>query len=369
MIRVQIYRTAILVVGLFAATRTTVAQPDAYVISQQSFVRLIPLYQHWSVGSEMAFSQLGVGLSAYAPLSQELGLTVHAAHVTTTGDVTSLGGLADTKLSLNYYIEKPGVVLSCGVSLPTGKSELTQEEFETSLLISNDVFDLQTPNVGQGLTIQPGLAWAASFGDNLSIGAGASYHYRAKYKPLAEYGDYDPGDELLLTAGIDVRLGETSSLAADVVFTKYGADKLDEEDVFASGSRISTNVQFRKSIGQHELLISTRYRSLSVNDIAIAGALVAEEGKVAPNLLDVSGRFHLRVSGNVSVSLFAEGRFYQETASTLSGVNLFGVGLAPEIQVSSHMTIPARVKFQFGKLKNGDSITGMELGLGIAVMF
>ena len=236
MVRTNTYRITLLLTAclLVAMPNLSIAQSDSYVISQQSFVRLVPLFQQWSIGSDTRFSQSGVGFSAYAPLGRELGLTVQTSHASTSGDVTSLNGLADAKLSLNYHIERPGLVLSCGISLPTGKSSLTQDEFETSLLISNEVFDLQIPNVGQGLTVQPSLAWATSLGDKFSIGAGASYHYRGKYKPLADYGDYDPGDELLFTAGADVRLGETTILAADVVFTTYGADKLDGEAVFAS---------------------------------------------------------------------------------------------------------------------------------------
>jgi hypothetical protein len=371
MTRNETYRTTLflIVILLVVASGPAGAQSESYVIGQQPFLRLIPLFQHWSIGNDMSFSQLGVGFAAYMPLSQDLGINLQTSHVSTSGDLTSLSSIADAKLSLNYYIEKPGVVLSCGVNLPTGKKGLTQDEFETSLLISNEVFDLQIPNVGQGLTVQPGLAWATSLGDKFSIGAGASYQYRAKYKPLADYGDYDPGDEVLLTAGVDFRLGETSTLAADVVFTAYGTDKLDDEDVFASGSKIAANAQFRKSLGQHELLISTRYRSLSPGQIGFAGTLVPEEENVIPDMFDISARFRLRVNNSLAVAFRADGRFYQQTAKTVSGVNLFGVGLAPEITVSPNIMIPIRAKVQFGRLENGDSLVGTELGLGISVLF
>jgi len=371
MTRTKIYPATLflIVVLLVVASGPAAAQSESYIIGQQPFLRLIPLFQHWSIGNDMSFSQLGFGFAAYAPLSQDLGISLQTSHVSTSGDLASLSGIADAKLSLNYHIENPGLVLSCCVNLPTGKSGLTQDEFETSLLISNDVFDLQIPNVGQGLTVQPGIAWATSLGDKFSMGAGASYQYRAKYKPLADYGDYDPGDEVFLTAGVDFRPGETSTFAADVVFTTYGADKLDGEDVFASGSKIAANAQFRKSFSQHELLISTRYRSLSPGQIGIAGTLVPEEEKVFPDLLDISARFCLRVSNSLVVAFRADGRFYQQTASTLSGVNLFGVGLAPEITVSPSIMIPIRAKVQFGRLENGESLIGTELGLGIGLLF
>lgn len=359
----------LIVFMLVAASSPAGAQSESYVIAQQPFLRLTPLFQHWSIGDNMKFSQIGVGLSAYAPLHQDFGLSVQTSHVNTSGDLTSLSGVADVKVSLNYYIEKPGVVLSCGVSLPTGKNGLTQDEFETSLLISNDVFDLQIPNVGQGLTVQPGFAWASSLGEKFSVGAGASYQYRAKYKPLADYGDYDPGDEVLLTAGFDFRLGETSTFVTDVVFTAYGADKLDNEDVFASGNRFSANAQFRKNFGLHELLISARYRSLSAGQIGIAGALVPEEEKAIPDVFNASARFHVRMNNSLAVAFLAEGRFYQQTASTLSGVSIVGVGVEPEITVAPNITIPIRARLQFGKLKNDDSLFGTELGLGIGVLF
>ena len=97
--------------------------------------------------------------------------------------------------------------------------------------------------------------------------------------------------------------------------------------------------------------------------------MVSEEEKVIPNVLDVSARFHLRVNNSVSLALLAEGRFYQKTASVFSGVNIVGVGVGPELQVSDHVSLPAKAKVQFGKLQSGDSIIGFELGLGIAVSF
>lgn len=358
-----------LIVPLFLLASQTLAQNDAYVVSQQGVVRLMPLYQSWSVGDGVKFSEASAVISLYTPLSRVASVSVRAAGGGSSGDVNSLSGLADGQVTVNYHLERANVVLSLGVNLPSGKKKLTQEEFETSGLISNTIFHMQIPGFGSGFGIDPGVIWAVPVSEEFVLGLGASYQYKGKFQPLEEFGDYDPGDEILVTGGCDVKVGEGAAFSLDAVFTTYGKDKLDGEEVFAAGNKVAVNAQFRKQFRVDELWLLVRYRSRGKAQIQLGNIFVPEDEKTEPDQFEISGSYTIGISDRFSLSILAEGRFYQKTPADFSGVTLGGVGLAPTFKVSENLSIPARFKFLTGKTKDAKTLTGIEAGIGVVVSF
>ena len=45
------------------------------------------------------------------------------------------------------------LVFSLGANLPSGKSELTREEFQTSIVLSRNFFPFHVPSFGQGFSV------------------------------------------------------------------------------------------------------------------------------------------------------------------------------------------------------------------------
>jgi hypothetical protein len=358
-----------LIVALFLLASQALAQNDGYVVSQQGFVKLLPLYQSWSVGDGVKFSEASAVISLYTPLSRVASVSVRTAGGGSSGDVTSLGGLADGQVSVNYHLERANVVLSLGINLPSGKKKLTQEEFETSRLISNTIFHMQIPGFGSGFGIDPAMIWAMPVSEEFVLGLGASYQYKGKFQPLQEFGDYDPGDEILVTGGCDVKVGEGTTLSLDAVLTTYGKDKLDGEEVFAAGNNVLVNAQFRKQFTVDELWLFVRYRSRGKGQFQVGNALVSEDEKTEPNQFEISGSYTLGISEMLSLSILAAGRFYQETPAEFSGISLGGVGLAPVLKLSDSFAIPARIKYLAGKTKNDKTLTGIEAGIGVMISF
>ncbi|MBM2840809.1 MAG: hypothetical protein HW412_1337 [Bacteroidetes bacterium] len=358
-----------LIASLFSLAGHALAQNDAYVVSQQGVVNLLPLYQSWSVGDGVKFSEASAAISLYTPLSRVASVSIRAAGGGSSGDVTKLSGLADGQVSASYHLERANVVLSLGVNLPSGKKKLTQEEFETSGLISNPIFHMQVPNFGTGFNIDPGIIWAMPVSETVVLGLGASYQYKGKFQPLEEFGDYDPGDEILVTGGVDARLSEGTTLSADLVFTAYGKDKLDGTDVFAAGRKIVVNAQFRKQFTVDELWLLARYRSRGKAQMQLGNIFATEDEKTEPDQFEFSASYTIGINNSFSLSILAEGRFYQETPADFSGVTLGGVGLAPTFKVSENLSIPARFKFFTGTTKNDKTLTGVEAGVGVIIGF
>jgi len=198
------------------------------IVNQQRYIQMFPLYQSWSDASEAQFSEFTIPFSAYFPLNRNLSVDLRTHQAIADGDhLQKVSGMTDTQVSFNYYVESLNIVFNLGLNVPSGKKELTLAEFMTSLVLSSHYYNFSAPNFGQGLNITPGLTWARPIADNLVLGLGASYQYKGDFKPLKGMSDdYNPGDEVLLTGGLDVRLDETTSLSADLIYINYIADKL-----------------------------------------------------------------------------------------------------------------------------------------------
>ena len=343
--------------------------PGAQQNNRQGSLTVFPVFQRWSVQDGNAFSETSVEFSLFQPIGRQTTISLRGAGASAGGDITSLSGLADAQLAIQHRLEKQHLVLSLGFNLPSGHKELTSDEFQTSLLLSNRFFDLQTPNFGTGLNINPGVIWAFQMSENVVLGLGGSYQYKGKFKPLEGLGDYDPGDEFLLTAGMDVAPGSTETASVDIVFTAYGKDKLDGEEVFASGNKVVANLQYRKYYDYDQLRVLARYRTRARNEFAVGSSLVAEPEKTDPDEFDLVGSYTIWFSESVSMGVLGEGRFYQVTAASFPGKNLFGIGVTPVFAVSSAIKIPSRLKFQFGSLDGGSSVSGIEIGAGVEVMY
>jgi hypothetical protein len=342
----------------------------ADVISRQRFIRIMPVYQRWTIAPDTAFSELSIPVMIYLPVRYNWSVSLSGSRAAVKGDdFADLNGLADTQLSTSYHVESANLLLSFGVNLPSGKSALTLPQLTTSAVLSSNVFQFQVPNFGQGLNISPGFTWALPVRENFVLGFGGSYQYKGQFAPLTASGlKYDPGDEMLLTGGFDTRLSTNTTLTGDVIFTFYGKDKINGGEILGPGNKLVANLQFRRYFGFNELGFLARYRSRAKNDLLVNGVLTPENVKTNPDQVEVAGHYHRRFTSEVAMRFFAEGRFYQNTPA-VAGVKLFGAGLAPSLTLSENFQLLAQLKYQTGSFKEGASVSGLEAGAGLLVNF
>ena len=176
------------------------------------------------------------------------------------------------------------------------------------MLFSNSLFNLQVPVLGQGLNINPGLAWVVPVGETVVLGLAGSFQYRGPYKPREGLGEYDPGDEITASAGLDFRVNETVSVSTDFVFSAYTADKFDGAKVFASGNAYWVNVQYRQLSGRTSCRYSPGYRTKSKGQIAGVGGLVDEKEQAGTRPARPLGAIPRRVQRRGSTSRSASRR-------------------------------------------------------------
>jgi len=355
-----------LCVSLLLCAAPLLAQTDQYIISRQGTVSITPVYQRWTGrNSGLGFSEFSTILSAYLPLGRNASLNLSGGGAASGGDVSKMSGLTDFQIGGNYYLESINTVFSLGINAPTGKKELTHDQFVTSILFSEPLFNMQVPVWGQGLNINPGVSWVFPVSDNVVLGLAAAYQYRGKYKPLENSGFYAPGGEVSASLGADYKINEISSLSADFMFTSYGTDKYNDAQVFASGNSYWVNLQYRRYFRENELDVFAGYRSTSKGKVAGVGGLVSEAERLEPGRFEAFGQFRQVVHPRLVMNYVAEVRIYESTAEAYSGSKVAGVGLGPTFTLPSGLYFPVIVKVDFGNLRGGGSIFGFDGRVGI----
>lgn len=360
---------AALFMVLVTAGQFVQAQVDSRSGDHRSVLSIVPVFHSWSLGDDMTMSQFTTIIALSQPIGNSSSLTLRASPSSTGGDPTRLSGLTDMQVRATHALEEVRLVLSLGVNLPTGKTELTGEEFASSMILSSPALSWSAPGFGQGLNLQPGVVWAIPFGETVVGGLGFAYHYKGAFKAIKEYEEFDPGDEIAATGGVDVQLAEATNVSADVLFSLYGADKLGSDEVFKAGGKVVATMQFSKGIGQDELAILVRYRTRGKSEVGFAGSLVSAEQEMEPNQVDVHVQYGLFMSDQLRIHVAVGAKLQSETPAELSGASLFGARVSPDFTLSRSFGVAPWVRYQAGTAKTDRSIKGIDAGLGMRVTF
>ena len=341
------------------------AQNDAlYMSSRQPPIRISigALYQSY-MEADTSLSEVSIPLAVSFPIGPNLGVSLIASQASASGDaVESLSSISDAQVGLSYYqqVGESSVVVSLGVNLPSGKSELTQDEFQTSIFLSQHFYNFRVPGFGQGFNVSPGVVVAFPVSENAVFGVGASYQIKGAYKPIEGMGDYDPGDEILLTGGFDYRAGRTTNFSADVTYTIYGSDTFDATDVFSPGDKVTATAQLLSYLGANELRLVARYRSISKSSRPAVVGAADEELRTLPAQVLLRGAYRHKLSPTFTLGVLAQARLFDETDS-FSAKTLFDVGLTPEFALSDKVALRLRALYTLG------DFTGFEAGGGLAI--
>lgn len=360
-----IFFSTIIIILIFA---NFVVGEDAYIISQSGFLKIMPLYQTWKIADNFTVSETSFPLFIYYPVTRQMSISLQGNQANVAGDVAAMNGITDLQLAVNYQWQE-NLVFNVGLNVPSGKNELTTPEFQTSALLSLNHFAFQVPNFGQGFNASPGLTWALPLGEKAVFGLGASYQYKGKFKPLKGMtDDYDPGDEILVTSGIDLLLSEKTTFSIDAVYIFFGEDKINSQKVYRSGNKILINARFRTRVNFNELVVMAHYRSKSKNSYVIGGIFQEELDNTTPDQIDVAGHYRMRLNPKFYAAVLAEVRSFQPTPF-MDGVTIIGAGIAPEVFLSKNITAPIKVKYDWGTINSSTDISGMEIGLGLLFKF
>lgn len=334
--------------------------------SQERPTRIMfqPTYQRYEDG-EQVITEWSAPVVAVVPFQDRWQLSVRGGGAWAGGDdLETLAGLSDVRVALSYAqpVSDGSLIVTANVSAPTGKQELTSEEFNTARVLSRNLYRFRVPSFGQGLGAGTGLTWAVPVTDDVVVGIGGMFRYHGSYTPTAaSQTEYDPGEEGRITGGIDVRLGEGSALSADASLYLYGTDTAGSVERFSAGNQVSVRVQYLHQREQNTLRITGHYRDQEKSTIPL------RQGddralQVLPTRALVQGQYTVELSGAVDLELSAAGRWYDET-SVYESQTVGTVGLAPRVSLGDVIRVSPRAAYTTG------SITGLEGGLGLTAQF
>ena len=339
------------------------AQTAPSLTSQQPPVRVIvePAYQQASDEAQ-TLSQWSTRIAAIVPVTDGLQLHLRSMAAASAGkDMSSVQGLDDVELGALYArpIGLGSLVGSIDVDLPTGKRELSPSELETTIAMSQNVYDFRVPSLGQGLGVNPSLTWAVPLGDDVMAGVGVAYHYHGAYRPFSQMdGDYDPGDEVEVFVGADVRIARVHAVSGDISFTRFGIDTIGGERRYDPGYRLSGTLQYLYQQGFTTVRVLGKYQDWAESRIFVTGLGagapdVTSGGKVVPSEWLARVRVGILASERVRLQFRLDGHRYEETL--LNDELLVGsAGLGTTFRLSDQFYLTPSAGYTMG------DVTGFE---------
>ena len=361
-----------LLILVFTGIRTnaSVVQHQVFEIDQRNIFSVQPVYQEWQDDYGYQLSEISVPVFLSCKIGKNSNLTVQTGKAYIRNNLLNdFNGSVDTQIGISHFLKTENIILHGQFNLPSGKENLTAEEFESAYILSLNQFNFRMPGFGQGYNFSLGMGWASPLDDVFVFGIGAAFLYRGSYHPLADLEDrYQPGSELILTGGIDYRINTTSTLSADLTYTLYGTDKIAGVGVFDAGNQLGVKVIFKRFIRFNLLQLALRYRSRGKNNIAIAGALFEERERSMPQQVEFEGIYKMSIQSALSAGILLDIR-YSEKTSAFSGVMLYGVGVVPEFIINREWRIPFHIQYFYGRDTESEDFTGLEFSAGVLYFF
>lgn len=327
------------------------------------------VYEGRTLNDSTNFSEFTNGFWIGYFFSKDTKVALTSRYASVGGDVNSIKGFSDSQVLVKHSFAEQNIGIEGGVNVPSGKTKLTNDEFLTSRIISQNIFAMNTSNFGQGLNTFLGFTWTNPVSEQVVLGAGLSYQLKSEYQPLEDIPDkYSPSNEISVTGGLDIKLTEVSTLTGDITGIFYGSDELNDEKVFTAGNRFIFNTLYKHHMGYDAISVNLLYRLMSVDKIEGAGEILDDE-KVNPNQLYAALSYFQRVNSGFSINYSAFISLYEKTISYFSGYTMYGVMLTPEFRVSQQIRIPIILRFSTASADDKPTFTNFDIGSGIKINF
>jgi hypothetical protein len=353
-------------VGIAAAA--TLAPLSAYAQLSSASFRVAPQFVSYTFdieGSKSTISQIAVPVAFAVPIGSRFSFDVATAFATATfdvdgGDESTISGLTDTQVRLNYTLPGDAIMFTAGVNVPTGQYKVEEDKLAAAGQIGNDFLAFPISSFGNGFGGTGGVAIAKSLG-TWNVGLGASFRKSFEFDAF-ESGSttvtFTPATEIRVRAGLDRDIsGGRVMLGA--VFSQFGEDECDGcggvTTTAASGARIIGQAGIDKAIGSAQLYLGGWVLHRAEGE-QLGGTAPAEtiEDVILALGFNVGGLF---LEPNVEV------RLRQSDGETGS---LFYGGLRTRIRSGSLEFSPSAA---FGMGTAGDvDITGLKAGMTIRIV-
>lgn len=314
-------------------------------------------FQTWSKSpsedKSYSVSQFSLPLSVKYAVTRDIAVDLISSTIFSSAEDNSLSGLRDLKARTVMMLADDRVMMSLGVNMPIGKSDLSKDGEAVSTLLADRSMKFRYSNLGEGFDISANGGVAQKIG-SMVVGGGAGYLKKGEYK-LMEGTDekYHPGDQITVTAGTDL-IAAPLLIRADATYTAYQPDKLNAEEVYQEESKIAIQGSAYLSTPKAQVLASGRY-TLRGTPKTLQDESLEDDVSIYGNQADFRG--YLRVpftdalSGMLLTDLIIIGKNENDANDAL--VTGLGAGIGYRIGNISRISLEGR--YYFGSADSGDS--------------
>ncbi len=342
-------------------------------ISQQqnASVRTSFVLQRWDVENvDDAIIEDTFPIEIVYSLRENLNLQInHFPAICKYGEA-EMSGLSDTWLRAAYGFAGNNALVSLGIGVPTGKTELNNTELILARVLSEEPFKFQLPVFGQGFTMTAGAMYAMPINDELTVGGGLNFVYRNSYKFSTEQIEaYNPGEQIGANLGLDYKITENISSNIDLMYNYYTEDKIKDTQIYKSGPRFSTRLGLIYQAENSYYWMQAMYQTKAKNEIysLLNNKLMPEpkNSNITLRELLIGGKYQF--TDKFSLSVNGEVRSYVENEYIHGWADIAGGGIIGEYLLTETFSLFSGLKLLFGDIELAGvnpSVQGVEIQLG-----
>jgi hypothetical protein len=335
-------------------------------LSMASF-RVAPQFVSYTfdaAGEKSTISQFAIPIAFAMPISERFSFDVATAFASATfdadgGEKSTISGLTDTQLRLNFTLPGDAILITAGINLPTGQYKVEENKIAPAGQIGNDFLAFPVSSFGNGFGGTGGVAFAKPLG-TWNLGVGASFRKSFEFDAF-ESGSttvtFTPATEFRVRAGLDREI-TGGRLILGAVFSEFGEDKCEGcagGTTAATGARIIGQAAIDKDLGGKQLYVGGWV--LHRNEGEQLGGIAPAE-----NIEDVMVALGFN-AGSLFLEPSVEARFRQIDGET--GTLFYG-GIRTRLQSGSLEFSPS-IAIGTGSLGDVD-ISGLKAGMTIRVV-
>lgn len=334
-----------------------------------SFSSLVE-YRSWKKNfedSSIKVSQFSSPSIIKVPISRNLALDFTGSFVLSKAENNELSGLSDIKTRAVIMLLKDSVMLSTGVSIPNGKSNMGMEEIAVSELLSDKIMGFRYNKLGEGLDFNIAGGFAQAFGP-VTFGAGAGYLIKGEYKYIEDKDmKYKPGDQTNITVGFDLLL-EPILLRSDVTYITYQIDKNNGSDFFKEGSKLSIAENILITMGRLSILFSGKY--INRGKVKILYLEPDIEKKTLGNEFDLIGMISYKLIDAVNLNLLTESILISDSDTKNDSAAVLGFGGGFIIKFTKRSFLDISGKYYIGNSnKDNTDLKGFSTTIYLRLVF
>lgn len=305
-------RLTIIIAVLVLVTALAPCGFGQVVYGQKAWGGTRAVYSSWTIGTklggELTLSQFYIPVSGMVPLKDNLEMQVYLGTTSNTFDLqlveANLSGLTDLSLQVNQSLYGDQVLVSGGVNIPTGKTNMTlggqDSEWWVMEALSQDYLNLPSRKLGTGFGANLLVGGAAKAGE-FRLGGTVSYQFSASYEPYEAAGDYNPGDAFAVSGSVD-RAFDKTTVSASGRYTAYMTDTRDDVKVMKQAPQTDISVALFHQMDKAAVEAGIRYLIRGRNTVYNQDESVLTQLKHFGNEFDLYLRYILTSSDKWRIS-------------------------------------------------------------------